>query len=163
MRWCVYRKSNFLVSKNFSMNYDFKNGCKNEFKVNKSCCWSRKRVSQKSISTPYGRATAMPLALEQNGEISELAKIKIYDTNFSAALHLWHCELSTSKWRYRLPFWRHHVIFGAPNYVFWSLIYNLSGSIFQRHSKLFSEINNKRNAFWSWTWPSQWKNVVIKL
>ena len=58
---------NFLVSRNFFlMNYDLKNGCKNESKDNdeESCRWSRKRVLTKSIPKPNGRATAMPTAWE---------------------------------------------------------------------------------------------------
>ena len=43
------RKWNFLVSRNFFIDLDFKNGCKNEFKDNdeKSCSWSRNSVSPK--------------------------------------------------------------------------------------------------------------------
>ena len=44
------RKWNFFgVKEFFFMNFDFKNGCKNEFKDNseKSCSWSSKRVSHK--------------------------------------------------------------------------------------------------------------------
>ena len=86
---------------------------------------------------PYGRATAMPLVWELNEEILELTIIKLYKTYFFVALHLLHCELSTSKWRYRLPSWRHHVIPEAPNHVFWNLLYNLFRFNFQSHSKLF--------------------------
>ena len=44
------QKWNFFgVKEFFFMNFDFKNGCKNEFKDNneKSCSWSRNRVSHK--------------------------------------------------------------------------------------------------------------------
>ena len=50
----------------FFITFNFKNGCKNEFKDNneKSDSWSRNRVLTKSISKPYGCATAMPSAWE---------------------------------------------------------------------------------------------------
>ena len=40
---------NFGAKEFFNMNFDYKNGCKNEFKDNneKSCSWSRNRVSPK--------------------------------------------------------------------------------------------------------------------
>ena len=43
------RKWRFLVLMNFFMNFDFKNGCKSEFKDynEKACSWSRNRVSWK--------------------------------------------------------------------------------------------------------------------
>ena len=53
MYWLIkigLRKWNFFDAKEFFyMIFDFKNGCKNEFKDNneKSCSWSRKRVSRK--------------------------------------------------------------------------------------------------------------------
>ena len=39
----------FWCQEIFFINFDLKNGCKNEFKDNneKSCCWSKKRVSHK--------------------------------------------------------------------------------------------------------------------
>ena len=42
-------KWNFLVSRNFFMNFDLKNSCKNEFKDNneKSCSWFRNKGSHK--------------------------------------------------------------------------------------------------------------------
>ena len=58
---------NFFVAKEFFyMNFDFKNGCKNKFKDDneKSCSWSKNRVSLKMISKPIGCATAMPTAWE---------------------------------------------------------------------------------------------------
>ena len=53
MYWFIkigLRKWNFFGAKEFFyMIFDFKNGCKNEFKDNneKSCKWARKRVSRK--------------------------------------------------------------------------------------------------------------------
>ena len=44
-----FEKKMFLLSRNFFMNFDLNNSCKNEFKDNKekSCSWSRNRVSHK--------------------------------------------------------------------------------------------------------------------
>ena len=48
------------------MNFDFRNGCENEFKDNyeKSCIGSRKRILTKSILKVFGRAKAMPTRWE---------------------------------------------------------------------------------------------------
>ena len=46
------------------MNFDFKNGYKNEFKDNLEFKDPEKGLLTKSISKPYGRATAMPPAWE---------------------------------------------------------------------------------------------------
>ena len=66
----------------FRMNFDWKNGCKNEFKDNneKSWSWSRNKILTKSISKLYGRATAMPPAWELTSLIFcyELNEIKIF-------------------------------------------------------------------------------------
>ena len=49
------------------MNFDFKNGCKNEFKGKneKSCSWTRKRVSKKidlqAVRSHCGHADSLPV------------------------------------------------------------------------------------------------------
>ena len=48
------------------MNFDFKNGCKNELRENKKNLGADQEIGflTKLISKPYGRATAMPPASE---------------------------------------------------------------------------------------------------
>ena len=59
------RKSFFLVSRNFFINFDFKNGWRNEFKdINENHEADPDiKFLRKSISKSYGRGTAMPPAL----------------------------------------------------------------------------------------------------
>ena len=61
------------------MNFDFKNGCKNELRDNKKNHEADTEINflTKSISKPYGHATAMPPAWE----LINLCE-KSYDTPF---------------------------------------------------------------------------------
>ena len=73
-------KMKFFSQGIFRVNFDLKNGCKNEFKDNNEKSWSRNKILTKSISKLYGRATAMPPAWELTSLIFcyELNEIKIF-------------------------------------------------------------------------------------